>query len=91
MNSTPPSITSACLVLFGVNCRTCAGEVHQALLEIPGVSRASVRLAEGRALVTFDPDITAPEVLVERLHRARFGAMLLPATDAGNGDAGTWV
>lgn len=85
-----PSAESACLVLFGMNCRTCASEVRQALLETPGVARASVRLAEGRALVTFDPQLTAPSALVERLRRARFGAMLVPAS-SGNPDGARGV
>jgi P-type Cu+ transporter len=44
------------LPVKGMHCAACVGKVERALLEVPGVTAASVNLATERATVRVDPD-----------------------------------
>ena len=48
------------------------GALVAALLEVPGVQEVRINRFEGRALVTGDPGVAAPEALREAVGRAGF-------------------
>ncbi|MBI2878749.1 MAG: copper ion binding protein, partial [Candidatus Rokubacteria bacterium] len=54
------------LPVSGMTCARCVRAVEQALRGVPGVSRATVNLAQGRAFVEYDPGQTT----VAALHAA---------------------
>jgi len=60
-----------------MTCSNCARKVTEALQQVPGVDHASIRLQQSAATITWkagtDP---APEVLVQAVVRAGFGAMI---------------
>src|SRR5262249_35148125 len=43
------------LTVRGMTCEACAAHIQKELAKVPGVKRASVRYAQGQALVAFDP------------------------------------
>jgi Cu+-exporting ATPase len=58
----------------GMSCASCSGRVEKALSRSDGVSEASVNLATERASVSYDPEVTTPESLVEAVRDAGYGA-----------------
>jgi cation-transporting ATPase V len=70
----------------GMTCGSCAARVEQALGAQPGVERAAVNLATGRATVAVDPDHGTPEQLVAAVGRLGYG--LTPAAPVGHGGHG---
>ena len=46
------------LVVAGMSCASCAGEIERALAGQPGVTEARVNFASGRATVAYDPGVT---------------------------------
>jgi Cu+-exporting ATPase len=61
------------LAIGGMTCATCAGRVERALLQVPGVSAASVNLATEKATVTLLGDVTV-QALVKAVQRAGYAA-----------------
>ncbi len=51
----------------GMHCSLCTGTIEQALGEHPGVSKVAVSLTHEQALVEYDPEAIAPDVIVETL------------------------
>ncbi|WP_272976932.1 heavy metal translocating P-type ATPase [Deinococcus geothermalis] len=51
----------------GMTCASCVARVERALKKVDGVENASVNLATERATVTYDPAVTTPQVLLERV------------------------
>jgi copper chaperone CopZ len=47
----------------GMHCAACAARIESALAKAPGVARAGVNFATGRATVAYDPAATSPEAL----------------------------
>lgn len=60
----------------GMSCGGCAGSVQRALEKHPGVTAATVNLADGNATVAFDPAATQAGALVETIRAAGYGATL---------------
>ncbi|WP_235401191.1 heavy metal translocating P-type ATPase [Rubrobacter aplysinae] len=58
----------------GMSCASCSGRVEKALARAEGVAEASVNLATERASVSYDPELTRPEGLVEAVRGAGYGA-----------------
>ena len=51
----------------GMTCASCVGRVERGLSKVPGVEAASVNLATERATVTYDPTVTTPQVLLDKV------------------------
>jgi Cu+-exporting ATPase len=60
----------------GMTCAACQAGVQKALQRTPGVADASVNLMMGSAAVTYDPAVTSPDALVERIRDIGYGAEL---------------
>ncbi|MEW6422550.1 MAG: heavy metal translocating P-type ATPase [Deinococcota bacterium] len=51
----------------GMTCASCVGRVERALNKVAGVESASVNLATERATVTYDPAVTTPQALLDKV------------------------
>ena len=63
---------SLTLPITGMTCANCVATVERNLNKVDGVSFASVNLASERATVSFDPEKTNQQALVERVRRAGY-------------------
>ena len=71
------------LAITGMTCASCANRIERKLNKVEGVT-ATVNYATEKAKVTYDPTI-APELLVETVEQAGYGASL-PRTEEAKGD-----
>jgi len=60
------------LTIGGMNCGGCAARVQETLAKVAGVSDAQVSLAQGEAVVRYDPDRTDASALVTALATAGY-------------------
>ena len=60
----------------GMTCAGCQANVQKALATAPGVAEANVNLMTSNATVTFEPEVTSPEQLVEAVRATGYGAEL---------------
>ncbi|WP_135228876.1 heavy metal translocating P-type ATPase [Deinococcus fonticola] len=51
----------------GMTCAACVGRVERGLKKVEGVQEANVNLATERATVTFDPALTSPAALIQKV------------------------
>ncbi|MDL2345434.1 heavy metal translocating P-type ATPase [Deinococcus sp. MIMF12] len=51
----------------GMTCASCVGRVERGLKKVEGVEGASVNLATERATVTYDPALTTPQTLLDKV------------------------
>jgi P-type Cu+ transporter len=58
----------------GMHCAACQARVQQALQKSPGVVDASVNLMTNSARVSFDPELSNVDSLVERIRATGYGA-----------------
>ncbi len=72
--SAPPE--SCTIPVTGMTCAACSGRVQRTLEKTPGVAAANVNLMTGAATVSYDPDVTSPEQLVETIRATGYGAEL---------------
>src|SRR5205823_7822859 len=79
---TPPTRIS--IPVTGMTCAACQARVQRALASAPGVGEATVNLLLHNASITFDPDATSPERLVEAIRATGYGASL-PSTPNESG------
>lgn len=70
------------LKITGMTCGGCVSSVTNVLLAVPGVTSASVSLAEGAAKIVFDSSRTTLAQLKSAVSECGFGADL-PATKTG--------
>ena len=70
---------SVTIKVDGMVCASCQAHVQRALDETPGVSKASVNLVTGQAVVAFDPETVAPRKLVESIRDTGYEAELPPS------------
>ncbi|MDB5318511.1 MAG: heavy metal translocating P-type ATPase [Phycisphaerales bacterium] len=69
----PP--TEQCILdVSGMDCASCVSHVSKAAASLPGVRKAEVNLARGRAVVQFDPDQVAPEQIASAITQAGYPA-----------------
>ena len=64
--------------VVGMHCAACAVRIEGALSKAPGVERAAVNFATGRATVEFDAAATAPAALRDVVRGAGYDAVLPP-------------
>src|SRR5690349_24188171 len=62
----------------GMTCAACQARVQRALQKAPGVADASVNLMMNSATVTFDPNVSSPDALVDVIRGTGYGAELAP-------------
>lgn len=62
----------------GMTCAGCQSTVQRALLDLPGVTEASVNLLAHSAGVSYDPARVTPEQLVSAVKATGYGASLKP-------------
>ncbi len=60
----------------GMTCAACESRVQRTLKQTPGVVDASVNLMMGNATVTFDPNATGADALVDTIRATGYGAAL---------------
>ena len=60
------------LAVSGLTCPTCVQSLESALRAVPGVARATVNLATGRAFVEYDPGKTGLAVVHEAMKTAGY-------------------
>jgi len=51
----------------GMTCASCVGSVERGLVKVEGVETAVVNLATERATVTYDPALTSPQALLDKV------------------------
>ncbi|GGO38784.1 heavy metal translocating P-type ATPase [Deinococcus humi] len=51
----------------GMTCASCVGRVERGLMKVEGVQSANVNLATERATVTYDPAVTTPQTLLDKV------------------------
>ena len=61
-------------VLEGMTCASCAMRIEKGLKKVPGVKDASVNLATEKATVTFDPEQTGIEQMVQKVDAVGYKA-----------------
>ena len=61
------------LPITGMTCAACEKNVNRALSKAEGVSESVVNLATENASVTYDPSVTDPAKLVERVQKFGYG------------------
>jgi Cu+-exporting ATPase len=67
----PP--TEQCILdVSGMDCASCVSHVSKAAASLPGVRKADVNLARGRAVIQFDPDQVAPEQIASAITQAGY-------------------
>ncbi len=59
-----PALQTVTLAVDGMVCSACPYIVRKSLLDLPGVRAAEVSGESGRAVVTMDPAVIDPELLV---------------------------
>jgi P-type Cu+ transporter len=67
---------SVTIKVDGMVCAACQAHVQRALDQTPGVSKASVSLMNGQAVVNFDPQTVETEALLEAIRDTGYGAEL---------------
>ncbi len=60
-----------------IMCGGCLKTIETALAETPGVVSARANLSARRVTVTFDPNVTSPELVIAAIKKAGFSAALL--------------
>lgn len=80
------SLQSVTLKVEGMTCEACTTAIQRELAKISGVKQASVRYADGQALVTFDPSSPPSQnALLEAVEKAGYKATLVEPSKSGVG------
>jgi P-type Cu+ transporter len=69
-------LTTAQLAVSGMHCASCAALIEEVLAEQPGLLAARVDLANERAEVTFDDDVTDLKAVQSAITELGYGAVL---------------
>ncbi len=70
----PGADSCAVLALEGMTCASCAMRIEKGLKKVPGVENASVNLATERATVTYNPQETDVDKLVQKVEAVGYRA-----------------
>jgi Cu+-exporting ATPase len=60
----------------GMTCASCVGRVERGLKKVDGVADATVNLATERATVTYDPAVTTPQALLDKVKAVGYEPVL---------------
>ncbi|TAL16212.1 heavy metal translocating P-type ATPase [bacterium] len=66
----------AVLEIIGMSCASCAATVEKSLRKVPGVSKANVNFAAGKAFVNYDPKTAGETILREAVKKAGYEVAL---------------
>ncbi len=69
-----PSEAEVTLALEGMTCASCAMRIEKGLKKVPGVLNAEVNLATERGTVTYNPALTGPEQMVQKVEAVGYKA-----------------
>lgn len=75
----PESIT---LPITGMTCAACQSFIQRTLASETGVKDATVNLMLHNATITFDPSLTSPAALVEKVRGTGYGAAMPPTDES---------
>jgi len=79
-------LQSLTLKVEGMTCEACTTAIQKELAKVPGVRQASVRYADGQAVVTFDPaSPPSQNALLEAVEKAGYKATLVEPSSSGAG------
>lgn len=70
-------LTAITLSVQGMTCGHCVKAVETSVGGIPGVKTVQVDLKNARATVGFDPAMTEPEAIIERIDEEGYQASVL--------------
>ena len=70
------------LALTGMTCAACSARIERVLRAAEGVIRADVNLAAETASIVYDPALTRPQALRERITEAGFGSQVVSRSAA---------
>jgi copper chaperone CopZ len=74
LHSKEQFVETAALEVTGMTCDGCVRSVQRVLEQLPGVSRVEVSLAQGRAVVHFDPVQCSSDQLAAAVRNAGYEA-----------------
>lgn len=60
------------LPVMGMTCANCVAAVERNAKKVEGVNDAVVNFASEKVLLSYDPAVTQPEAVIERIHRAGY-------------------
>ncbi|AKG54120.1 metal transporting ATPase [Dehalogenimonas sp. WBC-2] len=66
--------TMITLLVSGMSCPSCVRHVEVALSKVPGVEKAVVDLAAGKARVSYNSFIAKPDELIKAVEQAGYAA-----------------
>ena len=72
-----PSQSQAIFAIEGMTCASCSMRIEKGLKKVPGVIDAQVNLATEKATVLYDPVLTGPEPLVQKVEAVGYKAIPL--------------
>jgi Cu+-exporting ATPase len=58
--------------VVGMTCANCATTIERNAKKVAGVSEAAVNLSTDKVQVTYDPSLTSPQAIIERIERAGY-------------------
>ena len=58
--------------VVGMTCANCATTIERNAKKVAGVSEAAVNLSTDKVQVTYDPSLTSPQAIIERIKRAGY-------------------
>jgi Cu+-exporting ATPase len=75
--------TQITLPIIGMTCANCAATIERNAKKVTGVSEAVVNFGTEKVTVTYDPTLTTPQAIIERIERAGYK---VPAVQADSPD-----
>jgi Cu+-exporting ATPase len=69
-----PAETTAAFAVEGMTCASCAMRIEKGLKKVPGVLDAQVNLATERATVTYQPEETGPQQMMQKVEAVGYKA-----------------
>ena len=71
------ALTTSRFALTGLHCPSCSMLIQMEVGDLPGVSEVTADHRSAVAEVTYDPDATSPDDIVNAVLKAGYGAELL--------------